>query len=93
MNLRLHGEAIVDVDAGRAQIAPPASKDRFFFADLRARGGRAWHRLGEDCMVAGRGGAKTSPLLLEKKARRQRVAAMTLRTVSLRTNLRSECHG
>ena len=31
VNLRLHGEAIVDVDAGRAQIAPPASKDRFSF--------------------------------------------------------------
>ena len=30
VNLRLHGEAIVDVDAGRAQIAPLASEDRFW---------------------------------------------------------------
>ena len=30
VNLRLHGEAIVDVDTGRAQIAPPASQDRFW---------------------------------------------------------------
>ena len=29
MTLRWYGEAIVDVDAGRAQIAPPAPEDRF----------------------------------------------------------------
>ena len=29
VKLRMRGEAIVDVDADRAQIAPPASEDRF----------------------------------------------------------------
>ena len=28
MNLRLHGEPIIDADAGRAQIAPLAPEDR-----------------------------------------------------------------